>query len=65
MNGLQAGIVAVLFLAVLGCYIFQFNHGRHVTKEISELKAEFTKFCLEVTDRLARIETALEIEDKR
>jgi|GEM_PF-2817682 len=68
MTGIETGIIVTMFLAIIGCYAFTFTAWRgvnnHVYSKLDKLARKFDKFCLEVTDRLARIETTLGVKKK-
>lgn len=69
MSTIEAGVIIALFLAVIGCYTFTFSTSRsitnHVYSKIDKIKEDLESFCLDVTDRLARIETALNAGKKK
>lgn len=52
MGVLEWGVLAALFSAVLGCYIFIFKVSNDLNHEVDDLKVQ-------VTDRLARVEEQL------
>lgn len=55
MFPVEIGAFIALFLMVLGSYIFIFKASNHLTSKLNA-------FHIEMTDRLARIETVLKIE---
>ena len=64
----MTNIDVAIFLAIIGCYAFQIvawrNINNHVYSKLDKLKKKLDEFCLDVTDRLARIETTLGVEKK-
>ena len=68
MISLKPGELIAIFVAIIGAYGFTFlawrNISNHVYSKLDEIEKSFNIFCKDVTDRLARIETRLDIERK-
>lgn len=69
MMTIEPGVLVAIFVTIIGSYAFTFTAWRvtsnHVSSKLDGLDDDLAKLHVEMTDRLARIETTINSEKKK